>query len=268
MPRKTYKRPRKRKPFYRHKLFWIGCAASIVAGVLAYVLLFSPILEVQSVTTQGVNAQLADEVKARIESALTKELGPLKSKSLLLFSSHAAEKEILASFPRIGSIDVRKTFKRTVEVLLQERKEIAVWCGSQSVCFSMDKEGVAFVRKTPGEKDFVVTDSTQASVALGQKALEGNSLSFVAAFISNMKNSPMLQEAETEFVSVSLLSDTRLHWRAKQGWDAYANPKGDFLWQFTKLEAVLEKKISPAQRGNLEYIDLRFGGQAYIKYKN
>ncbi|MBI2113331.1 MAG: hypothetical protein HYT50_02015 [Candidatus Wildermuthbacteria bacterium] len=187
---------------------------------------------------------------------------------MALFAPGTAEQDILSSFPLVGEVDVRRTFKRTVEVVLRERKEIAVWCSAQSVCFSMDKEGVVFEKKDPAAKDFVIYDYIEkASVALGQKALEGDLLSFVVLFKNSIESSRILKEEGVEFHSLSLLSDTRIHWKSSQGWQAYTNPKGDASWQFTKLEAVIDKKISSAQRGNLDYIELRFGDQAYIKYE-
>ncbi len=35
--------------------------------------------------------------------------------------------------------------------------------------------------------------------------------------------------------------------------------KNSIDWQMTKLNLVLEKEIPPEKRGDLEYIDLRFG---------
>ena len=52
----------------------------------------------------------------------------------------------------------------------------------------------------------------------------------------------------------------------KEGWNILLDIKEDMGWQQIKLQIVLEQKIPLEKRGELEYIDLRFGDQAYIKY--
>ena len=44
-----------------------------------------------------------------------------------------------------------------------------------------------------------------------------------------------------------------------------ANPVEVLCLQETKLQEVLEKQISPEKRSRLQYIDVRFGNQAYVK---
>jgi len=53
----------------------------------------------------------------------------------------------------------------------------------------------------------------------------------------------------------------------REGWEIYFNLEGDIEWQITKLVAVLENKIPKEQRGDLEYIELRFGNFAPFKYR-
>ena len=55
--------------------------------------------------------------------------------------------------------------------------------------------------------------------------------------------------------------------RFSEGWDSYIDPREDMTWQKTKLVEVLEKQIPLEKRTNVEYIDVRFGDQAYFKYR-
>ena len=54
----------------------------------------------------------------------------------------------------------------------------------------------------------------------------------------------------------------------KEGWRILLDLKENMEWQQTKLQLVLEQKIPLEKRGELQYIDLRFGDQAYIKYQD
>ena len=50
-----------------------------------------------------------------------------------------------------------------------------------------------------------------------------------------------------------------------EGWEIYFTQEEDRSWQETKLREVLEKQIPPEKRSRLQYIDVRFGNQAYVK---
>jgi len=67
-------------------------------------------------------------------------------------------------------------------------------------------------------------------------------------------------------VLYNVVSGTRVNVKTSGHWEIYINPKESVEWQVEKLRAVFEKNISPERRGELEYIDLRFGDQAFIKY--
>ncbi|MDP1538585.1 MAG: hypothetical protein Q8M00_00960, partial [bacterium] len=54
----------------------------------------------------------------------------------------------------------------------------------------------------------------------------------------------------------------------QEGWELYFNLQEDVKWQLAKLKALLEEKIPPEKRKNLEYIELRFGNFANPKYKD
>jgi hypothetical protein len=68
-------------------------------------------------------------------------------------------------------------------------------------------------------------------------------------------------------VEISIISNERLNIKTFEGWLIYFNPKEDLDWQTQKLDLVLEKQIPLEKREELEYIELRFGNQAFIKYQ-
>ena len=64
-----------------------------------------------------------------------------------------------------------------------------------------------------------------------------------------------------------IVSDEKLTGLTTEDWEVYFNLQKDIEWQLTKLRAVLEEKIPPEKRKDLEYIELRFGNFAPFKYK-
>ena len=65
-----------------------------------------------------------------------------------------------------------------------------------------------------------------------------------------------------------ILDEEKLTVLVEDNWEIYFDLEGDVDWQLTKLNAVLEEKIPKDRRGDLEYIELRFGNFAPYKYKD
>ncbi|MFC1629892.1 hypothetical protein ACFL11_01590, partial [Patescibacteria group bacterium] len=63
-----------------------------------------------------------------------------------------------------------------------------------------------------------------------------------------------------------IINQERLNVKTLEGWEAYFDLKGDINWQLTELKLLIEEKIPPDKRGDLEYIDLRFT-KIYYKYR-
>ena len=86
-------------------------------------------------------------------------------------------------------------------------------------------------------------------------------------FQKRAENLLVFRDLNLRFRSVEIVSETRANWKTSEQWEVYANLTEGLEWQLLKLQAVLEKKIPPERRSFLLYIDLRFGDQAYLKYR-
>ncbi|MCH7604650.1 hypothetical protein IID24_01535 [Patescibacteria group bacterium] len=75
-------------------------------------------------------------------------------------------------------------------------------------------------------------------------------------------------DEEIRIVLYTIVSGARVNAETSEHWDMYINPKKNIEWQVEKLRTVFEKNVPPERRGELEYIDLRFGDQAFIKYRD
>ena len=87
-------------------------------------------------------------------------------------------------------------------------------------------------------------------------------------FIPDLKRSldgwSVLQETETKIEYFSLTPGL-VSAHMTEGWEIYFTQEEDRSWQETKLREVLEKQIPQEKRSRLQYIDVRFGNQAYVK---
>lgn len=210
---------------------------------MGYGVAFAPFVKIREINVEGT-AKLSPEKIIEIVSSKTRD------KSILLVNSHALSQELLAAFPAIDTLQIRKTFSRDLFIRIQEREKVAVWCvdPAQHTCFAIDAKAVAF-EETPIQGEFTI---------FSRDPLSPYWVDAIFAFIRN---------AGPEFLSASVVSDSQVHLKSKEGMSIFFDPREDIAWQVTKLKAVLEKKIPSQQKKNVEYLDVRFGDQAYIKYK-
>lgn len=258
------RRLKKKKSLYRHKVFWIMIFLASFVTTIGYFLLFSSVIQIQAITIRGIEGELKEQVLSQTESLVQKKIGFWNTKSVMLAESGRIQKEVLSLFPEIESVQVKRKLRDGLEVNVQQRIGVAVWCSDS--CFALDVHGVIFRKKDSQALDFVLRDSKDA-VSLGEQVVPVNLLSSVLSFRKDTEGLSGLKDANVRVASVFFASETASHWKTSEGWEIILNPKGDMAWQFTKLQAVLEKKISSQQRPKLDYIDLRFGDQAYIKYR-
>ncbi|TSC55517.1 MAG: hypothetical protein Greene041639_574, partial [Parcubacteria group bacterium Greene0416_39] len=168
-----------------------------------------------------------------------------------------------------------------------ERKKAAQWCSSKGSCFALDRQGVIF--RSDDSLGFMrVLPSDSQEPALGGRVLEASLLSTLLEFQKRVEQIDLLKQANIRVLSSGIVSNARVSFSLQanirvlssgivsnarvsfslsEGWKIFFNPEESLDWQITKLRLVLEKKIPAEKRGSLEYIDVRFGNQAYLKYR-
>ena len=74
-----------------------------------------------------------------------------------------------------------------------------------------------------------------------------------------------LKELKIGIDLAEIVNQQRVNIRTLEGWEVYFNLEDGVSQQIFNLDIVLKEKISPEERENLEYVDLRFGNQIYYK---
>jgi len=139
---------------------------------------------------------------------------------------------------------------------------VAHWCQGEQ-CLLLDNEGVIFGDFLT-EKDLIkiIDERDLGTFLLGEKVIEKEDLSKILTIRDKLKSDFKLSLEEF------ILDEEKLTVLAEDNWKIYFNLQGNTDWQLTKLNAVLEEKIPPEKRNDLEYIELRFGNFAPYKYKD
>ncbi|MBZ9578656.1 FtsQ-type POTRA domain-containing protein [Patescibacteria group bacterium] len=259
--RKPYRIKRK-KSIFKNRFFWLTFLILILSGAIFYFFVFSSFFQVKRIIISGNESVSKEGIVAVVEYNLEKKNLFFPTKSVFLVNLDKIKKDILNSFPQIAEIEIGRGFPDVLNIIVIERLRLATWCQKDN-CFLLDNEGVIF-KETHLEGDLIEIIDTQkidSVVVLGEKVIEKDYLEKILKIQKNL--SEELRIGVEEFV----IFNERLNVKTSDGWEIYFDPKEDLNWQITKLSLVLEEKIPPENRKDLEYIELRFGDLASFRYK-
>ena len=251
-------------------------------GGVIYGIFFTPFFQIERIVVSG-NAKIPEESLREIaQKNLPRKFIFFEMNHFLLANTSAAAEEVKAAVPEIESAVAQREFPDSVLVTVRERQGVAVWCqqrgytvgvsdgeeAKRSVrqCFALDAHGVIFEEKEP-EREIILSKVDGGALNVGTEVIDPELLKHVLFFQQQLDASALFGEVGLRVSSVNLVSKERVNAKISEGWEIYLNPKENIDWQLTKVKLVLEKEIPYGKRPFLEYIDLRFGDQAYIKYR-
>lgn len=232
--RKPY-RIKRRKPILRSPVLKLTILVLGVIIGMSYFLFFSGFFQVKKIIITGDKIISEDDVPRQ---------------NIFLIDVPVIEKDILDRFPQIASIEVRKSFPDTLNILITKRLPQALWCENEK-CFYIDNNAVVFGEPVDAMNNLVKV--------IGEKELlSEEKMSQILKIKKELKDGSLATTTQALIVS-----DERLNIKTSEGWEIYFNLKGDLGWQMQELKLVLEKQITPEKRKNLEYVDLRFSRVYY-----
>ncbi len=182
----------------------------------------------------------------------------LKKENIFLFNSEKAKAQILKKFLTIEEVKILKKFPKKIEVLVKEREPAFLICSQN--CYLVDKSGILF-KEAENENFLKIEKEEKFDFVLGEKIFSKD----FAQKILKIKEETEKLEIFSEKVKIE---KERAEFETKEGWKIFFDLTKDVDFQLKKLKALFEKEISKEKRKNLEYIDLRFGDLASVKYKN
>lgn len=261
MARKYYRKPHRykiKKPFFRKKMMALVFLALVFAGAIFYAAFLWKALWVNKIIVSGEQKIAKENIESIAVGHVAKKVLFFDTRSILAVDTEAIIKDVLAAFPGIAQVKVKRSFFDAISIEIQERAGVALWCNT--ACFLLDKEGVIFEEVTNGP-DLLTIESQEpgTSPSLGQTIISSAELSQILSIKSKLAEAAKISIKK----AVPIPDDNRLNIETQEGWEIYLNLKGDIDWQIQELVQVLEKQISVAKRNTLQYIDLRFSRVYY-----
>lgn len=263
------KKLRPKKIFYKKPLFWVILSLIAICWII-YFVLFSKTVQITSIEVNGNEKIAGEDIKsfawrnAEIK-ILDWKIVRLATSSIFLSKIKNIRQGILLEFPLIEDAEItKKLFQRSLFITIKERKPFAVFCPqvplSAERCFIIDESGIVFEETESAEQNFLVVKSPAETneLSLGKKVIEKNIIDAISAVQKNLMANFQI------IVKEALISDY-LVFKTSEGWEVYFNRNGDIQFQITKLNALLEKEISPSERKKIQYIYLQYKDRAYYK---
>ena len=259
--RKPYK-VRRKKPILKKmsraiksKLFVKILLALIIVCICVWLVIFSQIFQIKHIDIFGVQRVSEQEVQNIVEGDIQNKIWFWDTRNILLIDINKIQENILNNFPEIIEIKVSKKFPDALNVDVAERNQsaILIW---QDKKFFVDNQGVIFEQVFDIDENSVAlkikTCFLHSEPKMGDEVVEPETLSKI--FIIEAK----LRKMEIPIETIEIVSNSRVNVRTRAGWEIYFNTNGDVARQAEELEMALKEKIPPEDRGDLEYIDLRF----------
>lgn len=243
---------KKEESLFKKRFFWLlSLLLFFILGIL-YFFLFSPIFQIKEINIAGIQKISKEDVLLKIENNLPRTIFLFKTTNIFLVHINQIEETLSQDFPQIESVMIDRKFPAALNIEFKEREGRALWC--DTICYLVDKEGVIFEEAVSDSELVRLQLETYADKAhLGQNIIQKDLLSSILEIESLIK-----ERAGFEIGQAIIVSNERVNFKTKEGWEIYFNLREDFEWQATKLSLVLEKEITPEKRASLEYIDLRF----------
>lgn len=254
-------RHRTEKPIFKNRFFRLFILILIIFITAFYLICFFPFFQIKKIEISENQKISSDDLKHLIEDKLTKKILFFNSKSLFLADLKEIEENILKKYPEIEKVDFFKKIPDKLEVLIKERKPVAVFKKDNNY-FLIDEKGIAF-EKTEEKQNFLLIKKPDLNqeIKLGNNLIEEGQIGQILKVAPEFKNKNL--EFKIEFAEI--LNEQRLNIKISGGFEVYFDLLGDISQQVLNLSVVLKEKISLEERRNLEYIDLRFGNQIYYK---
>lgn len=263
-----------------NRLFWIGVVGCVVLIGIGYAIFFTPFFQIKHIEIQGNQKVATENIREFIEERLSKQFVFFQINHLLLADAKSAGKELKEAYPEIELVTMDKIFPNKVKVVVKERQGAALWCQSRVYtvevedeegetrsfrqCFVLDSNGIIFEEQEL--EDTVVISDGGNPAELGDQVIKSELLVSILAFQAELDSSALFQDVGLRTSSFFIVSEARMNAKISEGWEIYVNPQEDMNWQVTKVKLVLQEEVPPERRPTLQYIDVRFGDQAYIKY--
>ena len=254
---------KKARQSFFNKIVVIFCAVLLLATILA---LFSRSSFAFAKMTVSGNTATEKTIPEKSINTVTDHdlLFFFKRNNILFFPANRVKREMMAAFPRIKEIKIKRKDFKEIEIAVFERRGDYLWCQSQEKCFLIDDTGFIYAPAPYLIGNAFLRFYGGGELAVGEAFLPEAEFNRLLLLKEKLDTTPLaprnieLRENEYDLILVD-------------GGKIIISRKNDFEAAFNSLisamaAAPLDKKLKE-EMDKLEYLDLRFKDRVVYKFK-
>jgi len=250
-------------------LFWLLLLGFL--GICAYLLFFSPFLDIEAISVEGNQDIPSEEIVARVEKAIEgRYYNYFSRKNFFLVSKKNIDNALRSNFDRLEVASIEKKFPKTILIKVTERKAELVWC-SGGVCYLVDKSGLAYSGVSGNDEELrnsgflTVIDDSARPIEIGKTKIDAAYIFYLESINDLLKSDPKLDPIESYHTPG--MASGEISARTTEGWTLKISSETSSEETKKIIETVFEKELAGEQRMNLDYLDLRVRGKVYYKMR-
>lgn len=254
----------KRKRLILRKTILSVTVGIVLAAAAGYLLFFTPYFQIEDFLFYGLKTLDKKEIEPALDSVIDKgtfkifkSLQIQQQRNILFFNTDGLKEKILAQFPIIKSLAVKKEYFHKIVMEFSERTPTGSWCFADS-CRYFDDEGVLWGQalKSSGFLLLNVDDFRSGQDKITR--LEPELLNLILQAIDGLNNFG-IKILKIEIPEDSI-GDFKIY--ISGGYPIIVNKDLDIKNQINVLRIFLNEKGNDFKA---EYIDLRIKGRIYYK---
>ena len=240
--------------------FFVGLFFCLLAGLI-YTAVWLPYFWIENINIENDMTYVSC---LEIEKLIPK-------KSIFLIPINQIKNEILDKYSEIKIVEIKKEFPNTINIKIEERKNIGVWCQIEldeiatstekmiekkiNECFYFDSDGIIF-REASLIKGGLVLNvyGTEKLIKIRDEIMSPELVEFIL----------FIREKLPEIIDFEIVSFENLVATTNRGYQIYFNPTYSARSQLEALRISIQKEIKQ-ELDSLEYIDLKIEGRVYYK---
>lgn len=244
------------------KVLWFVGSLAVLGGVI-YTLVYSPLFRLSKIAVSGATVSDPVRIQATAAQLLAGYEYLVVPKDYFLSANLAGVKNsLLASFPNLLSVDVKKSFSKLTIEVSERQPTYRLIIGDKS--YLLDQAGVGLRDAAAGEGDALIAlKQDDAVFTAGKRIIDANWIKAAFDLHKYFATQIGIRDQLYRFD----LKNEDIETVTTEGWYAVVDPLMDVNEQLKSLSSALLGKFNSAERKKLLYIDIRFGDKIYYKWK-